>query len=483
MALIPFAILAPLRDLGVPISVQYYTSAEKMGTRMPPDTIGTVALVWETCTGLVVGWLLYLFSYAIGETVGIPQLAPVVVASVPLIASSGLSKVAYHLYVGQDKAKTAGMIQVGSALAKVGLSVAFVLLGYGAQGAMIGYSGSALLTAAISVPLVVRFGSRRENASPMIPFKTRLRMLIEYGAPIGVSLVTANIVNQVLLIVGALALTTYEFGLYSAASNLALNLSGIFIPVIFTFLSKFTAFSPKGSDLRRVYIEGIQISTYLSGGFSVFAAVFSVPLVALLYTPEYLPSGGVLALLSLSQSLLIPWGSLCSGPLLLGQSRVNSYSKVNMLVALLVLPFSLVAIPLYGYYGMAFASVFSQICLTVGFAVVLKREMGIQLDARKSITMTASLFASFAIGFIILWVSAPAGPLLSWSITGVLLILTLFIVHIVSGSITPADARVLKHHLSFIPFASFVIRTMERIAYVWEKHRSSFQSTFRRAVD
>lgn len=242
------------------------------------------------------------------------------------------------------------------------LAVVFVMLGFYAAGAVMG-TAMGFLASAISAILIFR--RLTSNYFPPIPPEKRLsftqelglvRTLLAFSIPVIITALSEMAIYDISVFVIGVFMATTSVGYYTAADPVAR------LPLVIS-LSVATAVLPAASEafalndhrlLETYMVQSYRIVTLLVLPMCVGIAVFSGPLLELLFGDQFVHGAGALSILVVGMSfytLFMISSSIAQG---IGYPRLPMYVLVGGTIINLAL--NLLLVPLLGIEGGALAT-------------------------------------------------------------------------------------------------------------------------------
>lgn len=469
MALVVVSLMLPIRNLGIPAAVQYYSAQPRGGSRL--RRIGLVGAILELTVGTGLAIVLIGFSYPIVNLLTQPDIQPVLLAALPILWFSGVYTVAYSLCLGSMQSKRAAALTILYSSSKALFSVVMVLWGYGPSGAMLGYGLGCVLSGLLSFVVIAK--SETNEYAKLYSSATSCRELgrglLTYGAPVGLSEMMVTLTTQSSMTIGMFFIASSSFGIYSVANTLFLYLSGVLYPIVLVLLSTFARVGGNSQNLEDGYRTSTLFSGILGGFASLFCAVFAVPIVHLLFGPAYADAAILFTLLCILNILLMPVGGLTNGSLLLARKYNREYFMTYLAAAIMTFPVALLVVPVWGYYGMIAVTFLSYGIPVMGCGYFIKKKIGIATLTRKGLKMQVSLLVSLGFGALLLSIITPFSGPLWFGIVGMIVLIMAFVLLILTGALTTMDAEYISNQLKGIPIIermthmlAYAVRTVSR---------------------
>lgn len=472
IAVIPYGLLTPLRDMGVPFAIQHKLSLPIDERGMLSQDLIMTGFFWEFLVGFAFALMLFLSSGALSSILGFSTLAIILIASTPCLATMGVVRVTYGVSIATGRPGAGSILMVIASGSKLLLSVGLVLLGGGALGAMIGFAGSAVFSALLCVAIVGltrgRISDRQDG--PVAPLTERLfntaRNVLGYGTPIGVTDFITLLASHLILIIAAANMSSQEFGVLNSAYVLYVYVYAMFIPVMLILLTVYSGLGVDGNKSAVAYMRGTHLSALLAGSMGVALSISSTPVIRILLGSEY--SAASLILFSLSLYLIIfpAFGGFSSGMLLLGQGKSRRYLVSGLTAAAMGTAVGLLVIPEYGSLGVVLALGVTLATSTALLFLSVRREIGYSLDTRKSLRLVVILLASVVVGLGLNGITSSFGFYQSWLVSLIVTSIVAFLALTLTHTFTEDDAKYLSLALEPFPVLAGLGRFLTSLVHI-----------------
>ena len=279
-------------------------------------------------------------------------------------------------------------------LAKVGLAVLFLWMGWGLSGAIAGFVSALALTVVLaSLPL------RAHLAGPNLPSPVSSRMLFDFSTPLLLSLIFSSFGNRSdVLLLGYFAQPS-TVGLYSAAFQVA-SVFALIVQSFESILQPLYSQHLAAADrvgLERVYRSMVRwIGTVVIPLFTVMS--LCAPRLLSLYGEAYTEAVWCLTVLALAQCLNSMSAPAHGLLVLAGYSRLVMWN--SLAAALLQIALNAALIPSYGILGAAVATGAGLIVVNAARLVQVRRLLNVSPVEPwlwRSGTAAAVAFAAFVV--------------------------------------------------------------------------------------
>ncbi len=207
-----------------------------------------------------------------------PELAPLLRLAAFLIIFQSISDAATNAFIGLDLMQYSVAIQITFSIFKSALIPALILLGFGLEGAIVGYVLGALIAGVSGAILLftrhARSGRQEGESQPV-----KLGILLGYGLPLYLAALITVFLTQYQNIVLTHFATNVEIGNFSAAWNFNSFLMILIYPIttaIFPMFSKMELVNDR-VNLSRAFKLAVKYASLVMFPASVAVAVFSGP--------------------------------------------------------------------------------------------------------------------------------------------------------------------------------------------------------------
>jgi len=308
----------------------------------------------------------YFGSATIATTVlNRPELAPFLRLASLVIVFQAIYDATSNSFIGQDRMKNSAIIQIIQAILKGTLGPAFVLIGLGITGAILGYV-VALATAGLAGATILFTKGARSLGQIDSSAPRELSELLGYSLPLYLATILAVFLTQYQNIVLAHFASNVEIGNWGATWNFTTLMMILIYPVTTAMFPMFSKMDPKNrrSDLARGFVRAVKYTSLLMIPASVAVMTFSRDLIYLTYGSGYTFAPQYLVLLS-ALYLLTAISYLVLGSFLNGVGATETVVKMSLLTLAIYLPLGPALAWVWGPYGLLVAYILSSATSTV----------------------------------------------------------------------------------------------------------------------
>lgn len=349
------AIVQLFADVGLGKSAARYISeySERDPGQIPHLLRSTVA--YKLVVIAVVAYALLLFHDDLAMRLGEPDAAPFLAAGVLYIVVRSFQTFAQISFQGFNELGYSAAVQAIGGASRLVFAVGFVLLGFGALGALFGYIVGYAFAAAFGLAIIyTKFYREYDTAEE---YEEGLsRRLLKYSVPLTATR-SANVVDKQIdtFLVGVF-LTPAAVGFYTVAKQITEFVLAPAESLGFTISPNFGEYKANGNleEARRIYETSLTNTMLLYIPAAVGLAIVADPFITMIF-PDYAGAIPVLQVLT-GFIVLQAITNLTSDSLdYLGRARARAVAKGGTAAANFGL--NLVLIPALGVTGAAIATV------------------------------------------------------------------------------------------------------------------------------
>lgn len=193
LALAVIGVSQVIADLGVARSAARYVAEYKETTPSQVPHILTVSLQFKViliaivCSGLILG------RNHIATILGEPLLGPALLLGAAYLSFRSMRSFFVTVFQGFNRVEFSAFVAITENITRIGLVVAFVGLGWGVSGALIGYTMSSALAVCVGVVILFKISQNYERAKTIE--NTLQRRILEYSIPLTAS-ESANVIDR-----------------------------------------------------------------------------------------------------------------------------------------------------------------------------------------------------------------------------------------------------------------------------------------------
>lgn len=375
------AVAGILRDFGV----SEYLIQEKVLTREKTRAAYALALMFAWGIGLLV----FLCRGVVANFFGEPRVAEVLLVLSLHFAILPLTSPTFALLNRELAFRPIFAIQLFSNLAQAFTSVGLAASGFGvlslAWGAVANVAAQTLLLTIM----------RPRESLTLLPALAGVREVLKFGSLYvssrAVEVLTRNVHDPII----ARHFDFASVGLFSRAFGLIdLFHNNVGAAVIRVATPAFAASSRAGNDVGAAYAKGAAIYAAVSWTFFGFVAVAAVPIIDLMFGPQWLPAAPLASALALSA---IPQAAYAMAPQML--SAVGHVAR-RLRVALLISPVHLILVLVAAQVSLLAVSwvwLISSGLTAVAYLLHLRRALGMPIRVQLAPLAKSTALAGLAV--------------------------------------------------------------------------------------
>jgi len=456
IALIPATTMLLFQDWGVGTALIKYCAHYRAVDKGKLRKIIVAGLTFEVVTAIALTLLSLLMANFTASTIfGKPEsvfliaLASLVILSTPLLGTT------QSIFVGFERMDLNGFMLVCQAMTYL-MCPLLVYLGYGALGALLGYTFSIVATGIIAIIMLYFFIFRKlgPDKTSNSDLSQTLKQLLHYGVPVAVASILGGIMLQFYYFMMGSFCDLAMIGNYRIATNFAVLLTFFTIPistVLFPTFSKLDA-NKELHILKPVFTYSVKYTALLLVPATMALMVLSQPIITTIYGSKWFYAPSFLTLYVIP-NLFSLFGSLSMGSLLTGLGETRMLMKLNILTLCIGVPLAFALIPAFEIVGVILCIVVSGVpSIFVGINWIWK-SFRTKADFRSSV----KIFLASAIATMATYVFLNVFDAIAWiTLTvGVILFLATYLLTApLIGAINQTDINNLRSMFSGLGIVS-----------------------------
>jgi len=461
IALMPSLMISLFRDWGVnSATTKYVANLRAKNKDNDIHDLLIAGLTFEIATGLALSFLSLLLANVIATTVfHRPQSASLISIASITIFSGSLLTASQSSFVGFEKMQFNSLTMICQSIVKSLAAPLLVFLGYGALGALLGYTFSFLAAGIIGLAMLyfILFRKLRRTKTNRTGIFETLKTMLHYGIPLSISSILGGFRIQFYSFVMAFFCSDIMIGNYQAATNFAVLLTFFTFPISTVLFPAFAKLDPKNEHqlLRNVFTSSIKYTALLLVPATMAVMVMSNPMIGTLFGQKWTYAPFFLTLNVIS-NLFVVFGSIIMGSFLAGLGETKMQMKLSILTLSIGLPLAFLLIPTLGITGVILASIFAGLpSLFLGLHWIWKR-----YEAKVDFKSSTKIFIASAIAAITTYLSLNFLNIADWIelTTGGIIFLTAYVLAApIIGAINQSDINNLRTMLSGLGIISKLI--------------------------
>ena len=361
VALIPATTLLLFQDWGIGSAlIRNCARCRASNNEVELKKIIIAGLTFEVATGLVLTLLSVLMANFIATAIfAKPDSAFLIIFASATIIATSISTATQSIFVGFERMKLNSVVMVCQAVVQGITAPLLVFLGYGAFGAVLGFTLATVVSSMISLILLYLKLFRK------LPYRIEkydiiqtLKPLLHYGVPLAIGVIIAGISTQIYsFLMASWIVDNSLIGNYRIALNFAVLLTFFSLPISTVLFPAFSKIDPKSELklLRTVFTSSVKYTALLLVPAALAMTVLAQPLIGTLYGTKWLQASTFLGL-SVVGNILFIFGNMSVLSLFSAVGETKLIMKLNLLSLSVGIPLALLLIPPLGIVGVIIGS-------------------------------------------------------------------------------------------------------------------------------
>lgn len=461
IALVPSLTMSLFTDWGIGVAMTRYIAQYKAINKDEDiRDIIAVGLIFKVATGLAISLLsLFLASFIATTIFNRPETTPLISIASIAILSSSLLTASQSNFTGFERMKLTSFTLICQSIIKSSVSPLLVIVGYGAIGAVLGYTFSFLVAAILGLTMLyfILFKNLKKSSPRRTDKIKTLKTMLRYGVPLSTSTILGAFLIQFYAFLMVFYCSDIMIGNYQIAINFASLLTFFTFPLSTVLFPAFSKLNPK-SDLqllRIIFSSSVKYAAMLMVPATMATLVLSNPMVSTLFGQKWVYAPFFLTL-SVINNLFVLFGGLIVGSFLAGVGETKMLLKISLIKLSAGIPLAFILIPTYGVVGVILGPLFAGIpTLSVGLYWLWKH-----YNAKPDFKISAKIFLAAAIATIATYFSLNLLATAEWIklVIGGTLFLTVYILTApIIGAISQKDTQTLRTMFSGLGVISKII--------------------------
>lgn len=462
VALIPSATFLLFQDWGVGTAIARQCAQFRKANK-EADLRKTIiaGLTFEVTTALVLTIISVVTANFMASTVFDKPESTFLIAFASIsIFSTALFTITQNVFVGFENMKLISLTLICQAIAQSVIAPLLVYSGYGALGALVGFTLGSVIASIIAFILLyfVILRKLKKETIQKSDITETLKPFLKYGLPLAIGSILIGILtqfNSIMMVSYIKDLTL--IGNYKIATNFAVLLTFLTAPIATVLFPAFSKLDHKKEPhlVKTVFASSVKYTALLLVPSTMILIVLSGNIIGTLYGAKWSFAPAFLAL-SVLGNLLAILGSLSVGGFLYAFGETRLVLKTNIISLALGVSLALVLIPSLGIPGMIIGSLFTGVpSLLIGLYFVRKK-YGAKIDLPAS----AKILASSAIAATAVYIFLNVFATVYWLklVSGAILFLAIFLIAVpLFGGINQVDIANLRVLLSGLGTVSRIL--------------------------
>jgi O-antigen/teichoic acid export membrane protein len=361
----------------------------------------TAGLAFEAASGVVLTLLSLLTSNFIAVTVfGKPESAFLITIVSITVLFTSISIAAQSIFVGFEQMKLYSLTMIIQAIVQSAFAPLLVVMGYGAFGAVVGYTLASVAAGVISLCLLyfLVFRKLEHDDADGSGLLQVLKPMLSFGVPLAIAVTSAGLLTQFNSIIMASFVDNAMIGNFRVASNFGVLLTFFAFPITTVLFPLFSKIDPlkEGSLLKQVFGSSAKYTALLLLPATVAMMVLAKPIIGTVYGAKWLYAPLFLVLFVMT-NLLVVFGNLSVQSVLVALGETRLLMKLNALTLAIGVPLAFLLIPPFGIVGVLVGSLVALVPATLLALYLAWKRYGVIIDFRVSFRiLLASVIAGMA---------------------------------------------------------------------------------------
>ena len=458
VALIPSMMINHFHDWGIgPAMTKYIAQYRAANKEEDIHDIIAAGLIFKTATGLALTLLSLTIASFIATTIfNRPETTSLIAIASIVIFSESLLTAARYGFTGFERMELNSFTMISYSTIKTVASPLLVLLGYGAIGAVLGYTFALLAAGIIGLAMLYFLlfkNLKKPNPRQKDKIKT-LKTMLRFGVPVSISTILGGFLIQFYAFMMAFYSSDVMVGNYQIAANFAVLLTFFTFPIATVLFPAFSKLDPKNEHqlLQTVFASAIKYTAMLLVPATMAVMILSKPMISTLFGEKWIYAPFFLTIYVIN-NLFVLFGSLILGSLLTGVGETKMLMKLSLLKLSFGIPLAFILIPTFEIVGVILGTLLAgPPSLFWGLHWIWKH-YNVKADFRSS----TKIFATSTMATIITYLSLNLLNTAEWIrlTTGGAIFLTVYILTApMIGAINQSDINNLRTMLSGLGFLS-----------------------------
>jgi O-antigen/teichoic acid export membrane protein len=361
IALIPATTFLLFQDWGISSALTKYC-ANFRATKREGELRNIIVsgLTFEVLTALALTLLSLLTANFVASTIfDNPESAFLVAFASITILSTAIYGVSTSVFVGFERMELSTVTIIVSATVNGLLSPLLVYLGFGAFGALVGFTVASVVSGVTGAALLY-FGIFRKlplgsmNKPKMFQI---LKPLLNYGIPLSIATIITGVSAQITQFVMASFTDLAMIGNFRIALNFTVLLTFFTLPISTVLFPAFSKIDPLNDKqlLKTVYVSSVKYSSLFLVPAVMVLMVLSAPMISTLYADKWLYAPFFLTIFVVGD-ITVLLGNLSWPRLLTATGETKMLMKLSALSLCIGVPLAFLLIPPLGILGVIILS-------------------------------------------------------------------------------------------------------------------------------
>ena len=453
-------------DLGLNQGITKFTSDFKcQGDYKRSAAIVKHGLIIRSLVGIALSVFTYVFAGFLASTVlQRPELSFLVQISAISILFQVIFATSISAFVGLDKTEYNALTLNIQSLAKTLIQIALILTGFEVAGAIIGHVVSYLIGGVIGIVLVFFLLRNKKGVSGSFGFVDDTRLLLHYGSPLYLSTVLVGVVPLFQTFVLAFFASDVEIGNFKAATNFALLMTILSVPIQTVMLPAFSKLKNGSSNrISSFFMLANKYTALIVVPVTILIVAFSGPIVNIVYGATYNLAPQFLFTYCLVY-LLVGVGYLTLASFYNGLGETKVTMRISLITFVVLAILSPILTSIYSVMGLIAAYLIANGSGQVYSSIYARKRYKIKFDTLSLLKIYATSILSIIAPILILYYSGLSN-ILGVAIGGVLYLFIYLTLMPLIKVVSSPELDTASHAVQNIP----VLTKLAKIVIAYQK--------------
>jgi stage V sporulation protein B len=477
VALIPSTTLSMFQDWGVSTALgRYLAKYRATNEQSEQRKVVLAGLVYIIITGSVLTItsliLVNFFAFTVYHR---PESAFLIGIVSVTILSGTISSGIQSMFVGFEQMKYNSYLAIISAVTYSLFAPLLVYLGYGAIGAVIGFTISSVIQGVLYLLFLYFFVLKKLLGAKvtMSEIGRTIIMLLRFGVPLGIGGLVGNLGTPFFSFLMATYVTDIMIGNWKIATNFVILITFVTVPIGNVLFPAFSKIDPKTEKhlIKTIFASSVKYTNIFLVPLTMALAVLAAPLINSIYNDKW-PFAAPLLALNIIFYLLCLLGNRSMPHILSAMGETKLLLEMSVISLAISIPVAFILIPSLGLIGMIIGVPIAALpSMFIGLYFIWKHyDAKIDLNSSARIFLS-SILATAAVYLVLNFFNASYWILLAG---GSILFLTIYLVSIpLVGAVNLSDVNNLRIMFSDSRIMSKVLEIPLRMTEELLKVRNS----------
>ena len=413
IALIPATTVLLFQDWGTSSALIKYCASLR-ATNKEGELRRTIVagLTFNVATGIALTILSLLIASFIASAIfSKPESAYLITIASINILFTALFTASQSIFIGFERMKLSTITLIIQATVHGLLSPLLVYLGYGALGAITGYTVAYVASGIIAVALLyfAIFKKLKPERIRKANILQTLKPMLSYGIPLAIATIISGGLAQFYSFIMAASVSTAMIGNFRIATNFAVLLTFFMAPISTVLFPAFSKLNPRNEPhlLKTIFTASVKYTALFLAPATMALMVLSQPIISTIYGEKWLSAPFLLTLYVITNLFTI-LGTTSKNNLLTALGETKMLMKLNVLTLSIGVPLAFLVIPSFGIPGLIAVTITAGIpSMIIGLHWIWKR-YGTKAELRNSakIFLASALAATTTYLFLNIFTAA-----------------------------------------------------------------------------